>query len=93
MSYVKAQFILPRELLELIQEYAEGQYIYIPKKESNHKGWGENTQSKNNVRLWDIEIYGKYRSGISASELAGQYYLSLKSIQRIILKEKKAFSE
>jgi hypothetical protein len=37
MSYVKAQFILPKDLLELIQEYAQGQYLYIQKKEENKK--------------------------------------------------------
>jgi Mor family transcriptional regulator len=89
MSYVKAQFILPKDLLELIQEYAQGQYLYIPKKEEDKKSWGENTQSKINVRLRDSEIYGKYRSGIGTSKLAEEYYLSLKSIQRIILKEKR----
>lgn len=89
MSYVKAQYVLPMELLERIQEYADGLYLYIPKKETNRKGWGENTNSKEQVRLRDIEIYDKYLNGSCSSELAEEYYLSLKSIQRIILKEKR----
>lgn len=38
MSYVKAEEILPRELLEAIQQYVNGQVIYIPCKEK--KDWG-----------------------------------------------------
>ncbi len=88
MSYIKAEIILPQELLALIQEYADGQYLYIPKKATNHKGWGENTDSKVKVRTRDIEIFSKYKNGSCTNDLAEEYYLSLKSIQRIILKEK-----
>lgn len=88
MSYIKAETVLPKEILMLVQEYAQGQYLYIPKKTDDRKGWGENTDSKQQIRLRNIEIYGKYKSGISSLDLSEQYYLSLKSIQRIILKEK-----
>ncbi len=37
MSYKKAIHILPEELLELIQEYVDGEYIYIPRKSNNKK--------------------------------------------------------
>lgn len=89
MSYQKAEFVLPQELLALVQEYAQGQYLYIPKKAENHKEWGENTDTRNQIIQRDSEIYEKYRSGFSAVVLAEEYYLSLKSIQRILLKEKK----
>jgi Mor family transcriptional regulator len=88
MSYIKADMILPKEILVLVQEYADGQYLYIPKKADNRKGWGENTDSKKQLRLRDLEIYNKYKNGASALELADEYFLSLKSIQRILLKEK-----
>jgi hypothetical protein len=32
MSYIKAEYVLPQELLELIQQYIDGDYIYIPRK-------------------------------------------------------------
>ena len=32
MGYKKAGDILPAELIEMIQEYADGDTIYIPKK-------------------------------------------------------------
>ncbi|MDF2908700.1 MAG: hypothetical protein K0R34_4021 [Herbinix sp.] len=88
MSYIKAELVLPQDLLEVIQEYAQGQYLYIPKKADNHKVWGENTDTKMQLCLRDEEIYRKFREGMGAIHLADEYYLSLKSIQRILLKEK-----
>ena len=89
MSYIKAEMVLPKEILMLVQEYADGQYLYIPKKSESRKGWGDNTDTKRQLRLRDQEIYHKYVNGFSSTELAEEYYLSQKSIQRIILKEKK----
>lgn len=40
MSYQNSINILPRELIEQIQEYVEGKVIYIPKKAANKKPWG-----------------------------------------------------
>lgn len=88
MSYIKAELVLPEELLTMVQEYAQGQYLYIPKKAKDHKEWGENTDTRMQLRLRDEEIYRKYKEGDSAISLASEYYLSLKSIQRILLKEK-----
>ncbi len=88
MSYIKAELLLPKELLEIIQEYAQGQYLYIPKKSEDRKEWGSNTNSKNLLQQRDEEIYRRYREGCRAENLAMEYYLSVKSIQRILLKEK-----
>ena len=35
MRYEKAQDILPSNIIEILQQYMEGGYIYIPKKEEN----------------------------------------------------------
>ena len=40
MSYRKAEEILPRELIEVIQQYVDGENIYIPRKLEHRKGWG-----------------------------------------------------
>lgn len=89
MSYIKAELILPLEILELVQLYAGGQYLYIPKKEENRKAWGENSNSKAEVIARNVEIYTQYIKGINANDLAKEYYLSIKSIQRIVLYEKR----
>lgn len=89
MGYKKAIEVLPEELLALIQNYIDGEYLYIPKKEDNKKAWGENTKAAQITYQRNLEIYTKYQEGISASELANRYCLSIKSIQGIILKIKR----
>lgn len=89
MSYAKARDIFPSEILEIIQNYVEGEYIYIPKKEENKMAWGELTQSKEELLIRNINIYEDYLVGISIQTLSERYYLSPKSIQRIISQKKK----
>ena len=84
MSYKKAEDILPMELIELIQQYVDGENIYIPRKAGNRKEWGGNTETKQVLFVRNEQIYADYRSGVTTSELAGKYYLSEKSIQRIV---------
>ena len=89
MSYIKAKEILPIDIIELIQMYVDGEYIYIPKKECNRKPWGEKTNIRSEIKLRDFKIYNEYNKGTSREELAEKYFLSKKSIDRIILKEKR----
>jgi Mor family transcriptional regulator len=88
MSYIKATDVLPEELLDLIQDYIDGQYIYIPRNECNRKTWGEKTKSKIEISIRNSEIYKKYKEGVSIKALSEMYFLSVKSIQRIILNMK-----
>ncbi len=89
MSYKKAVSILPVELIELIQSYVDGEYIYIPRKEENKKTWGSNTAIKDELLSRNKSIFRDFADGVSMEELADKYFLSLKSIQRIILQEKR----
>ena len=77
MSYKKAEHILPLEIIELIQNYVDGECIYIPRKKNQRKEWGNTT----NIRQ-------DYKNGLKTSQLAEKYFLSEKSIQRIIGKKK-----
>ncbi len=90
MSYIKANNILPDELVELIQEYIDGEYIYIPKKESNKKSWGSNTSTKQELEYRNNNIYSDYVNGFKMDELTTKYFLSIKSIQRIIYEKRKS---
>ena len=89
MSYVKATDVLPEEVLDLIQKYIEGEYIYIPKRECNRKPWGQTTKSKEKTSIRNADIYKIYKEGVSVKTLSEMYYLSLKSIQRIIVEMKR----
>ena len=89
MSYQKAEQILPKELVELIQDYIDGEYIYIPRKMENKKSWGEGTSIRKEMSLRNKNIYHDYLKGLDVSTISDKYYLSHKSIQRIVLNEKR----
>jgi Uncharacterized conserved protein len=88
MKYEKAQNILPHGIIELIQKYMDGGYIYIPRKDENKRSWGENTETKNYLKERDREIFNKYSDGISIKSLAEEYFLTEGSIRRIIRNQK-----
>lgn len=88
MSYLKAADVLPEELLDRIQDYIDGETIYIPRKAINRKVWGEKTKSKNMTAARNNEIYRKYAAGTTIDLLCEMYYLSPKSIQKIIVRMK-----
>lgn len=84
MSYIKAEEILPMEIIELIQKYVDGRNIYIPRKSEHRQEWGSGTQIRQELLARNHEIYEDYRSGMNTKALSNKYYLSEKSIQRII---------
>jgi len=90
MGYRKAEEVLPMEVIQLIQQYVDGENIYIPRKVDNRQEWGAKTRIRQELLFRNQEIYRDYRTGMKTSELAGKYYLSEKSIQRIVrnMKEK-----
>ncbi|MEW9094685.1 MAG: CD3324 family protein [Clostridiaceae bacterium] len=89
MCYIKAEDIFPKEIMDLIWEYVEGEYIYIPKKEGNRKKWGETTNTRKEIKIRNEAIYEEYNNDIDKESLANKYFLSRKSIDRIILQEKR----
>lgn len=84
MGYKKAHDALPHHLLCAIQEYIDGETIYIPKKESSKLPWGAKTQTRKTIRARNSEIIARYRNGSSVTELARQYFRSTKTIYKII---------
>lgn len=88
MSYQKADHVLPPRLLEEVQKYIDGGTLYIPRMESKKKKWGDNTSTRGELQKRNECIYQDFLSGSSTHVLAQKYFLSLKSIQRI-LREKR----
>ncbi len=88
MKYIKAQNVLPAEVIRIIQQYVDGEFIYVPRKEGRQKAWGEKSGARNSLSERNSRIYEEYASGIKVSELSQSYYLSEQSIRRIISKEK-----
>ena len=69
MRYEKAQDILPSNIIEILQQYMEGGYIYIPKKEENKKSWGENTTTKEELKKRNEEKAKILYDYLDSSEL------------------------
>ena len=84
MSYIKAEKILPEELIRKIQEYADGVYIYIPRKPGTRRRWGQETVYKAELKARNDRIRKDHGSGESIPELSRKYHLSEKSIRRIL---------
>lgn len=86
MSYLRAEEVLPKEVLELVQQYVDGQAVYIPSKAKRR--WGEGTDTKKTLECRNRQIVSRYADGASVRELAAEYFLTEKSIWRIIKKNK-----
>lgn len=79
MSYLNAEKILPPELLEQVRQYAEGVCIYIPRAREQRVRSRDSLLAGRNA-----EICRRYACGESARSLAGEYYLSVQAIYKII---------
>lgn len=92
MKYVKANNVLPEDMIKKIQEYVDGEFLYIPRKDGKQKSWGEKNGTKNMLKNRNRDIFKKYNQGITVKKLAIMYYLSEQSIRRIINEQKKICS-
>ena len=87
VSYIKAEEILPEELIRQIQEYVDGVYIYIPRKPGTRHTWGQKTEYRTELKIRNDRIRNDYASGESVTALSRKYHLSEKSIRRILQKK------
>lgn len=62
MSYINIYDVLPKEIVEQIQESVDGVKVYIPQKADSRKSWGSNT---------DIDIDLSLRFILPFTVLAG----------------------
>lgn len=87
MNYENAKDLLPEELLKQVQKYAGGKLLYIP-VDNEIKGWGEVSGYRQKLLKRNVMICNKYKNGMTLSELADEYFLSLDSIKKIIYNKK-----
>ena len=89
MNYKNANHILPDRLVQEIQRYVQGEYIYIPIKDKviNTKP----TEYEQELIKRNEHIYTKSLEGVSNGELANMYHLSASSIRRIIIEQRKGY--
>ena len=82
MRYMRAADVLPPDLLEQVQAYIDGEYLYIPRRETERKPWGAANGRKAETLARNLEIYRRYRSGTSVEKLAEIYFLAPKNTEK-----------
>lgn len=87
MRYLNAENVLPAALLEQIQRYADGIYLYIPRRSDHRQSWGSSTRYREELLRRNESIRFLHREGIGARELADRFHLSEKTIRRILSKK------
>lgn len=85
MSYVNADDVLPKDLIEEIQKYVDGQLIYIPRKDENSLSWGEKNGTKEKLAERNQTIVNSYYSGQTIAELGKVYFLSEKKFRGLYM--------
>lgn len=89
MGYLRAEDILPAELIGQIQQYADGVTLYIPRRADDRRRWGTASGARQELLRRDRAIRADHRAGMDTAALAEKYFLSVKSIQRILRAEHK----
>jgi Mor family transcriptional regulator len=84
MKYLKADLILPEDLLKEVQKYIHGEMIYIPNPKGIRKKWGEKSGNRILLNHRNAEIRQKFRGGLSIDQLAEEFCLSHDRIKKII---------
>ena len=84
MPYINARDVIPSTLLVQIQEYVDGQLVYIPRKAARRKPWGSKSGSRIKLQQRNRSIRKAFREGCKLTELAKRQYLSEDSIRKII---------
>ena len=82
--YRNGKDVLPPELLQQIQQYIDGELLYIPKQGEQRAGWGELSGSRKRLERRNREMVAAYRKGRSIQELERIYFLSGESVRKII---------
>ena len=83
MKYINAAEILPEKLLKELQNYIDGEVLYIPKA-SARKEWGAASGSRLFYQERNREIQRLFKEGYSMDMLVEQYGLAYSTIKKII---------
>jgi len=89
MGYKTAVGVLPDDLLKAVQQFVDGESIYIPRKHDNKKQWGECKDSRKLLERRNTAILTQYQGGRSVQSLSEQYFLSPKTVYKILSNARK----
>nr|WP_312985883.1 helix-turn-helix domain-containing protein [Clostridioides sp.] len=83
MKYINAADVLPKELLNEILNYVNGELLYIPSSGEKQK-WGEKSGSRDYYKKRNSEIINQYKNGVSITDIAKKFSLSYDSVRKIV---------
>jgi Mor family transcriptional regulator len=86
VTYKNGKDFLPPRLLRELQEYIDGEIVYIPRKSEKRAGWGENNGTRLVIQKRNQDIYRQFMNGSSVRDLMSRYHLSEDSIRKIVCK-------
>jgi Mor family transcriptional regulator len=84
MPYVKAEDVLPADLLKEIQKYVHGSLIYVPRAGDGKAEWGDKSGAREHFDRRNAAIREAKRAGATIRELAGEYHLSEDGIRKVL---------
>lgn len=84
MKYQNAASVLPEDLIEQLQNFVQGEYLYIPAKKEKRKSWGELSGAREEIDTRNQSIIKAHEAGLSIEELADSFFLSIHAIRKII---------
>lgn len=81
--YKNAAEILPAPILALLQRYAAGQQLYVPRPDER-LGWGERSGARELLRERNEQIRQRHREGAGIDQLMAEFHLGYDSIRKIL---------
>ena len=84
MKYQNAKAVLPDALVKELQNYVQGEFIYIPVEPKKQKRWGEVSGYRKELEERNKNIKEEYKNGYSMEFLSEKYNLSISAIRKII---------
>jgi Mor family transcriptional regulator len=90
LKYRNGNQILPKGLMDEVQKYIQGEYLYIPKAEGTKRKWGDNSGYRRDLSIRNDCIRKEYGDGATISDLVDAYYLSENTIKKIVYVKNKS---
>ncbi len=84
MKYWRAEDLLPAWLIQELQQYIKGGYLYIPTPQGTRRAWGEVSGSREDLARRNEQIRQQFAQGQTIEALADDYYLSVYTIRKIV---------
>lgn len=91
MKYRNAAELLPPQLLQELQKYAQGRTFYVPKV--RREPWGAGTGAKAFYSRRDADVRSRFSRGATPENLSEEYFISQDAVKKIVYKKRGAVME